>query len=813
MKFGVMARGSQKIYILLTADCPEGGRVTVESKLKDGVSVPALALKKGASSDEYVIVLPLLHADQKVSAHVLDSVGNIIEEKTKSVSHLSSAFKGKYNTLRKVAGVSEIRNFDRLPRPDCSVILQRSVCGFGLENQGEEIVIVTVLTPCRESSLQNTPVSLSAFDQKGKPVTLKNLAVLSDKVEHPVEGSPYMCRVIDFSFRKPRSMDSLFLYASYEDDALPPTLMSLELEQLERARLKSEGKYVDTGQGPNYEAWFYLTQAASPAELEAQRSVRFEIEPYYSIIVPLFKTPIDYFNAMARSALDQTYSKLELILVNASPEDEALAQAVAELARRDSRVKVVTLDENRGIALNTNEGIAVAGGDFLCFFDHDDVIELDLLFEYTKAINEYPETDLLYCDEDKLRDGHFVDAFLKPDFSWEYLASNNYICHLLTVRKSIVDEVELSGDEVSGAQDWDMTMKVAEKARNVHHVPKVLYHWRIHSGSVASGSSAKPYTHYAGERVVKAHFDRIGLPARIHDGHEVNWHRVEYLIPDPQPLASIIIPSKDNTKMLKRLLDSVFAKISYENYEIVIVENNSTEDETFDFYNKIEAEHSNLRVVHYDGPFNFAAICNFGASQAKGDYYLFLNNDMEVISPNLIELLLGPLQREEIAVVGADLLFPDDTIQHAGVTICDNGPVHLYSRVPSDFYGYFGILTEKRDVLAVTGACLMVSRADFDSIGGFDEGYVVEFNDVDFCLRLREKGRSIIIEPQAKLYHYESVSRGHLNDANEKRMRHEHELARFKDRWPQYFAEGDPTYSRNVAPYSTTYELNWSLRK
>lgn len=813
MKFGVMARGSQKIYILLTTDCPGGGRLVAESTLKDGTRIPVLTLVKDVVRGEHVLVLPLLHADQKLKVSVFDAEGDVVEEGVKDIGHLSSAFRGKYNTFRKVAGVGEIRNFDRASRPDCSVILQRTVCGIGLENQGEEIVTATLLTPCKESSLQDVPVSISAFDRNGNAIDLGKLTVLGDRVEYPVERSPHMRRVIDFSFRKPRDMDWLFLYAQYEDDALPPALMGFEGEQLERARLKSESDYVDTGQGPNYEAWFYLTQATPQAELEAQRTVRFEIEPYYSVIVPLFKTPLEFFDAMARSVLDQTYSKLELVLVNASPDDEALNQAVEEYARQDSRVKVVTLDENRGIALNTNEGIRVAGGDFLCFFDHDDVIEPDLLFEYTKAINEYPETDLLYCDEDKLRDGHYVDAFLKPDFSWELLVSNNYICHLLAVRKSIVDEVELSDDDVSGAQDWDMTMKVAEKARNVHHVPKVLYHWRIHSGSVASGSGAKPYTHYAGERAVQDHFDRIGLPVRIHDGLEDNWHHVEYLIPDPQPLVSIIIPNKDSVKMLGRLLDSIFSKLTYDNYEIVIVENNSTDDETFAFYKKLESEHQNLRVVFYADTFNFAAVCNFGAENAKGDYFLFLNNDMEVITPNLIELLLGPLQRDEVAAVGAQLLFPDDTIQHAGVTVCENGPAHLYGRVPSDVYGYFGILAKKRDVLAVTGACLMVSLADFKSIGGFDEEYVVEYNDVDFCLRLREKGRSVVIEPEAKLYHYESVSRGHLNDSHEKRMRHSRELARFMDRWAAYFAEGDPTYSRNVAGDSTTYELNWSLRK
>lgn len=822
MKFGVIARGNQKIYMLLTTSLPDGGWVAAESKLRNGQSVPALVLEKDRALGEYVIVLPLLHADQKVTVFVFDAEGNIVDEASKSVAHLASALKGKANTLLKVPGINEIRNFDRLSRPDCSEVRGRSISGIGFiedkanekrsKKDKKELVIVTVYSPCDQQELQFAPFTLSVFDRNGAEIPIENVVILGDSLEKPVQQSDYARRMIEVSFLKPRDIDWFFVQVRFENDVLPRGFVCFDDESVARMRGESEAPFKDHAAGPNYERWFYETQAASPAELEAQREVRFEIEPLYSVIVPLYKTPLVFFDEMARSVLNQTYSKLELILINASPEDETLKQHIEECALKDDRVKVIELDRNRGIALNTNEGIRAAQGDFLCFFDHDDVIELDLLFEYTKAINEYPETDLLYCDEDKLLNNQYIEAYLKPDFSWEHLRTSNYVCHLLTVRKSIVDELELSGDDVSGAQDWDMTLKVAERARNIYHVPKVLYHWRIHAGSVASGAEAKSYTHVAGEKALENHFKRMGISARIHDGGWENSHRIEYLLPEQKPLVSIIIPNKDSAGMLKNLVDSIFEKTTYDNYEIVIVENNSTEDETFEYYECLQAEDSRVRVVTYEKPFNFSAVCNLGAKEANGDYLLFLNNDMEVITPNWIELLVGPALRDEVGAVGATLLYPNDTIQHTGITICAGFPSHIYFRVPKDYVGYFGYIQLKRDVLAVTGACLLVSRKNFELVGGFDEEYVVEYNDVDLCLRLREKGKQVLMEPAVQIYHFESVSRGRASETKEGRRRHARELARFRSRWGEYMAEGDPTYGRNIADWSSTYELKWHPR-
>lgn len=812
MKFGVVTRGSQKIFILLNADCPAGGYLSVESKLRNGQKVPALVLKKNKELNEFVIVLPLLHADQKVTVVIHESTGEIVKKASKTIGHLASALQGKGNTLLKVHGVNEIRNFDLLSREDCSEIRKGPISGIGLENEGKELVSITVLAPCNDTANPNAPFVVRVYDGNGAEVPIEDVVALGDRTDNPVHSSEYLRRVIDVTFKKPRDINRFFVHVQFEGNSSPEAFVCFDNKHTEEVRFNNERRYSYTGLGSMYEFWFNETQAIPPIELEAQRSVRFEIEPSYSIIVPLYKTPPAYFDEMVESVINQTYANFELILVNASPEDEVLKKHVEECARNDKRVKVLELEENLGIALNTNEGIRAAQGDFLCFFDHDDVIEPNLLYEYTEAINQYPDTDLLYCDEDKLLENRYVDAFVKPDFSWDLLTTFNYVCHFLAVRKSVVDSIELSDESVSGAQDWDLTMKVAEKARNIYHVPKVLYHWRIHEGSTASGAEAKTYTHHAGETALKNHFERIGVPVRIHDAHDENSHVVEYLLPEQQPLVSIIIPNKDSSEMLEHLLDSIFEKTTYQNYEIVIVENNSTENETFDFYERIQTRHPSVKVFKYEGSFNFSAVCNYGALQASGDFFLFLNNDMEVITPNWIELLVGPALREDVGIVGAKLLFPNNTIQHAGVTVCTYGPDHIYFRVPRDYEGYFGLIKRKRDVLAVTGACLLVGREDFESIDGFDEEFVVEYNDVDFCMRMRERGRSVLIEPDVELYHFESVSRGHLNDSKEKLKRHERELALFRQRWGERMVGGDPHYGRNISDWSITYELNWGVR-
>lgn len=810
MEFGTLTRGPGKIFQLVRAKCPEGGKVKAVSKVSGGTEVPAIVATKDAAVGEYVLILPVVYVDQTVNVYVVDANNLVIDEDEIKIGHLKSAFTSKYNTLSKIPGVGDIRNFDEYALVDESHIEVNRISRLGYGEDNTELVYIIVTAYCANEEAADAALDITLFDRSGKRMPIKNVSFFSDTTGKPIPNSDRLVRTIHVSFRKPQGQDWFFIWTRFENDALAQGFICMDRWKTEDVRYRLESAFGYTGQGANYEDWFNETQRRSPLELEVQRGARFEIEPLFSIIVPLYKTPLDFFHEMVDSVLAQTYGKFELLLVNASPEDAELCAAVEERQRQDERIRVVKLEGNMGISLNTNEGIRVAKGEFLSFFDHDDLLEPSILFEYVSALNRYPETDLFYCDEDKLLDGHYCDGFLKSDFSWELLTTNNYVCHLLTVRKSVVEQVELSTKDLDGAQDWDMTMKVAEKARNIFHVRKVLYHWRMHANSTAAAASHKPYTHISGEKAIANHFERIGVKAKVCDGPVTNMHRIDYILPEPVPKVSIIIPTKDQVGLLSTCIDSIYEKSTYGNFEIILVENNSTEDETFAYYEQLQSKYDNLKVVFYEGAFNFSAICNFGARQASGDYLLFLNNDTEVITPNWIERLLGPMQRDEVAVTGAKLLFPDDTIQHVGVIISKGEPQHVACAGARNLDFYFGMIRNARDVAAVTGACLMVSREDYDSIDGFDEEFSVAYNDVDFCLRLREKGKSIIVEPNAELYHYESVSRGY-DYSGEKNRRITRELGRFFRRWDKYVSQGDPWYGTNIDKGSAYYGLDFEL--
>lgn len=810
MEFGALTRGPGKIFLLVKADCPEGGAVKAISRVSDGTEIPAVVATKNAAVGEYVLIMPVVYVEQTVSVSVLDANGVAVDVDEKKIGHFKSAFTSKYNTFNKTPGIGDIRNYDEYALVDESHIEVNRISRLGYGEDNTELVYIIVTAYCANEEAADAALDITLFDRSGKRMPIKNVSFFSDTTGKPIPNSDRLVRTIHVSFRKPQGQDWFFIWTRFENDALPQGFICMDKWKTTGIRQKFEMTFGYTGQGGYYEDWFNEIQRRSPLELEVQRGARFEIEPLFSIIVPLYKTPLDFFHEMVDSVLAQTYGKFELLLVNASPEDAELCAAVEERQRQDERIRVVKLEGNMGISLNTNEGIRVAKGEFLSFFDHDDVLEPSILFEYVSALNRYPETDLFYCDEDKLLDGHYCDGFLKSDFSWELLTTNNYVCHLLTVRKSVVEQVELSTKDLDGAQDWDMTMKVAEKARNIFHVRKVLYHWRMHANSTAAAASHKPYTHISGEKAIANHFERIGVKAKVCDGPVTNMHRIDYILPEPVPKVSIIIPTKDQVGLLSTCIDSIYEKSTYGNFEIILVENNSTEDETFAYYEQLQSKYDNLKVVFYEGGFNFSAICNYGARQASGDYLLFLNNDTEVITPSWIERLLGPMQRDEVAVTGAKLLFPDDTIQHVGVIISKGEPQHVACAGARNLDFYFGMIRNARDVAAVTGACLMVSREDYDSIDGFDEEFSVAYNDVDFCLRLREKGKSIIVEPNAELYHYESVSRGY-DYSGEKNRRITRELGRFYRRWDKYVSQGDPWYGTNIDKGSAYYGLDFEL--
>lgn len=558
--------------------------------------------------------------------------------------------------------------------------------------------------------------------------------------------------------------------------------------------------YNDAGRDPYYQEWFE-THRVSDGDLSKQRVLASSMATTFSIIVPLFNTPEDYFLDMLNSVIRQSYPKWELILVNASPDSFELEGLVTSACSGDSRICSVNLKENYGITRNTAYGISAATGDYICFFDHDDTLEPDILFEYAQAISNNSEIDVLYCDEDKLMpDGSYATPFFKPDYNIDLLRSNNYICHMLCLKSSLLGKLIFDDCRFDGAQDHNLILQASELTSAIYHVPRVLYHWRISSNSTASDQETKPYAAIAGQLAVQSHLDRLDIPAFVSRSVNKSFsYDVIYEPPSDNPLVSIVIPTKDRVGLLRNCIDSIVEKTEYHNYEILLVDNQSHEETTFQFYADLKQFcPKTIRIVKWDNEFNFSSIMNFGRKHARGSYLLFLNNDTEVISPNWIDIMLGICSRKDVGVVGAKLYFPDDTIQHAGVILARNGAVHMFNNLPREQFGYFNLADSQRDCSAVTAACMMTPIEVFDRIGGFDEELRIAYNDVDYCLKARELGYLTVFTPFAELYHFESVTRA-LSDQDKALVKFVKETGILFQRYPEYFAFFDPYGSPNVS--------------
>ena len=443
------------------------------------------------------------------------------------------------------------------------------------------------------------------------------------------------------------------------------------------------------------------------------------------------------------------------------------------------------------------------------FADHDDELTPDALFRCVKALNEDPELKVLYSDEDKMSmDGHkFFQPHFKPDYNPDLLCTVNYICHLFVVDRKVIEQVGTLQKEFDGAQDYDFVFRCVEAAgrEQIHHIPRILYHWRCHEDSTAENPESKMYAFDAGARAIKAHYDRLGVPVEIEKGEYLGLYRTKFLW-EEKPLISIIIPNKDHIDDLKRCIDSIEEKATYRNYEYVIVENNSTEDETFAYYKELEASNPKAHVVYWNGIFNYSAINNFGAAHAKGDYLLLLNNDTEIISPDCLEQLLGYCMRPDVGAVGARLYYEDDTVQHAGIVVGIGGNArgigqNMFMGLQRARSGYLHKASLAMDYSAVTAACLMVKRSIYEAVGGFEEKLAVAFNDVDFCLKVRKEGYLVVYQPRVEAYHYESKSRG-SEDSPEKVARFGREIEYMRNHWIGILKNGDPYYNPN---FSTVY--------
>ncbi|WP_197029584.1 glycosyltransferase family 2 protein [Butyrivibrio sp. AE3004] len=630
-------------------------------------------------------------------------------------------------------------------------------------------------------------------------------------------------------------------------------------EDIKSLSLKSYSFAIDNRYA-DYNNWYHEVEPKKK-ELQEQREYHFEYKPLYSIVIPVYRTKEVYLRRLLDSITMQTYGNFEVCIADASEYEKGSdwkhgepRTVLKEYSEKDTRIRFEILEKNNGISLNTNAAISMAKGDYVVFADHDDELTVNALFEFTKAINENPWIEFIYSDEDKVdkTSEEFSYPHFKPDFSMSLLESNNYICHLMGIKRSLLEEISENNNgtviyerkEFDGAQDYDLILRCCEKALSneasmvkdivagnykgddgdafintvnkltnegryvslkIHHVPKVLYHWRVYELSTAGGvEDVKPYTVEAGRKALSEHYKRLDIKvSEIQDGVSNNVYHTIY--ENNNPLVSVIIPSKDHTNDLDKIIRSALHG-SYKNIEIIVVENNSTEDETWEYYKNIQKEFSNVKIVYYKGGFNYSKLNNFGVGYASGEYYLFQNNDTEMISEESITEMVGIVQRRDVGIVGARLLYDDDTIQHAGIVVGMCGIAsNTFVGIGSD-QTYFNYGMFLRDYSAVTAASFMVKKEDYDAVNGFSEDLAVAFNDVDFCLKVRSLGKKVVYNPYALFYHYESKSRG--SDERPERIEQFHqEIILFAKKWPEIIKAGDPYYNQNLTLLTEDFGL------
>lgn len=550
----------------------------------------------------------------------------------------------------------------------------------------------------------------------------------------------------------------------------------------------------------------------SETDLQTQRKTVFPRDVKFSILVPLYNTPIRFLREMLSSVQAQTYADWELCLADGSDGEHAEVEStVKAFAEKDARIRYRKLEHNLGISGNTNACLEMASGDYIALFDHDDLLHPSALFEVMKAICEQ-DADMVYTDENTFTKEP-SDAYCphyKPDFSPDLLRSYNYICHFTVFRKSLLERTGGGfRSAFDGSQDYDMILRLSEVAEHIVHIPKILYYWRAHKNSVASDISAKPYTLVAAKKALAEHLQRCGLKGDVLDSAVPSTYRVRYEI-QGVPKITIVIPNMDHIDILDQCINSVERRSTYRNYEILIVENNSRKAETFRYYDLIRQIYSNIRVIRWEKEFNYSRINNFAIEHADGDYILLLNNDIEILTPDWMQEMLMFAQRRDVGAVGMMLYYPDDTVQHAGVILGIGGIAgHSHKYYHRGDYGYMSRLSLAQNLTAVTAASMMMRRDVFEEVGGFDETLAVAFNDVDLCMKIRSKGYLIVFTPYAEAYHYESKSRG-FEDTKEKQMRFRGERDYFDEKWKKELEAGDPYYNPNLSLLHEDFSLKKS---
>lgn len=553
---------------------------------------------------------------------------------------------------------------------------------------------------------------------------------------------------------------------------------------------------INIQENKNYKKWIKNNEPTQE-ELEKQKRFSFPYEPKISVIVPMYNTKEKYLKELINSLLEQTYSNWELCLADGSDKE---FEYVKVLVTQDKRIKYKFLNENKGISENSNQALKLATGDYIALLDHDDMLPPFSLYEIVKVINENREAELIYTDEDKLLEDKEkrIGPHFKPDYAPDTLMSYNYICHFSILKKSLMDKIEGFRKEFDGSQDYDLIFRATEYTDKIVHIPKILYHWRMNERSVALSAKAKPYAYEAAKKVIQAHLERLQVKAKVEDAQVLGTYKIEYEVVG-NPKISIIIPNKDHKCDLEKCIKSILNKSTYQNYEIIVVENNSQTEEIFEYYKEIE-KNEKIKILKYvEKGFNYSKINNFGVENATGEYIVLLNNDIEIITENWMERMLGNCQRKDVGIVGAKLIYANSKVQHAGIVLGLTGGVagHVNWGLEAEEPGYMSRNVISQNFNAVTGAMLMISKKDYEEVNGLDEAFPVAYNDVDLCLKIRQKNKVIVMNPFVQAYHFESTTRGY-ETTKEKKDRLKEDGKRLKDKWKMIFEKEDCYFNPNL---------------
>ncbi|MGL6341748.1 MAG: glycosyltransferase family 2 protein [Waterburya sp.] len=558
-----------------------------------------------------------------------------------------------------------------------------------------------------------------------------------------------------------------------------------------------------------YQKWL-IKNYPKPSKLQKIKAAIAQVtyQPLISIIVPVYNPSESFLRQAIESVLAQVYPNWELCLADDCSTEPYVKSVLEEYAQQDNRIKVTFRPQNGHICHTSNSALELATGEYIALLDHDDLLPPHALATVVELLNKHPEADFIYSDEDKVDEKNIhKDPFFKPDWCPDSFLSRMYTCHLGIYRRSLVTEIGNFRVGFEGSQDYDLVLRVTEKTNKIFHIPDVLYHWRIHQQSAAFNSNTKPYATNAAQKALTEALERRGELGLVTPAKFPGVYTVRYQIKEPK-LVSIIIPTKDLADLLDVCLKSIFTKTTYPHYEVIVIDNGSTEAKTskcFDYWQQQQGDR--FQVYQYNIPFNYSQINNYGVEQAQGDYLLFLNNDTEVITPDWLEAMVEQAQRSSIGAVGSLLLYPDDTIQHAGVVLGIGGVAgHSHKHLPVKQPGYISQAVSINNYSALTAACLMCRRTVFEEVGGFEEQLAIAFNDVDFCLKIISRGYRNIYLPHVALYHYESKSRGY-EDTPAKQTRFAGEINYMRQKW-QELCDRDPCYNPNLTKNLEDYSLN-----